>query len=210
MLTNLFLYTIAFLIVIFSLAVISSRNPVHAVLSLIMVFLLSSVLFLKLQAEFLAMSLIIVYVGAVAVLFLFVCMMLDIKYETVKKQLTRNRLVVLLVACTFLAQLLLVINYSINEVNWQPQYSQVAISDQRSNSNQLGQILYTEHVIPFQLAGVILLVAMIGSILLTHRIRPGVKRQSIGNQLSRQQNSISLVTPKVRRGLKKSPYLDKE
>lgn len=205
MLTAIYFYAVAALILIFALMVITCRNPVHAVLSLIMVFINASVLFLMAHAEFLAMSLVIVYVGAVAVLFLFVVMMLDIKIEEIRGKFASYAPLGIIVSVTFLLQLLFAVSYSSSTGNYgdTPSQALYPISQDMTNTHQLGSVLYTDYFLAFQLSGLILLLAMVGAIVLTHRARSGVKRQNISQQLACDPNqSIKLIKPEVGKGVK--------
>ena len=166
--------------------VIFSKNPVHSVLFLILAFFNSSALFILLGAEFLAMILIIVYVGAVAVLFLFVVMMLDINFTKIREGILQYLPISGLVALILLIELLFVGTtwfYSSDsiEIIAKP-FSEFAYSG-LTNTKAIGHVLYTDYFYLFQIAGMILLVAMVGAILLTMRQREGVKRQEIGSQV---------------------------
>jgi NADH-quinone oxidoreductase subunit J len=164
-----------------AVAVIASRNPVHSAMFLVLA-LTSAVLWLMLEAEFLAMTLVLVYVGAVMVLFLFVVMMLDIDFSTLRTGYMKYAPVGLLVAFVAVAQLLSVIwlrNQGL-PVDVQPE---PAAADY-SNTKELGAVLYTEHVYAFELAAFVLLLAIIAAIVLTMRRRPGVKMQNVGKQVA--------------------------
>ena len=179
-------YLFAALAILSGFGVVFARNPVHAVLWLIVAFLASAGLFVLQGAEYVAMLLVIVYVGAVAVLFLFVVMMLDIDFATFRAGMARSIPAGVLIGAILLMILALELG------DWQA--SEVAASQllaatpDRSvidNIEALGRLIYTEYVLLFQTAGLILLVAMIGAIVLTHRRRQGVKRQDILAQLYR-------------------------
>ncbi|WP_439541175.1 NADH-quinone oxidoreductase subunit J [Hyphomicrobium sp.] len=183
-LTAIFFYLFATLALASGAMVIVARNPVHAVLFLILTFFNAAGLFILLGAEFLAMLLIIVYVGAVAVLFLFVVMMLDVDFAELRAGFIKNAPVGLIVGGVVLAELLALfwaraIAPPTNAVAGTP------IPQGASNTEALGQILYTKYVYFFQGAGLVLLVAMIGAIVLTLRHKTGVKRQSIADQVAR-------------------------
>ena len=182
--------------------VISARNPVHSVLWLILAFFSSAGLFVLLGAEFLAMLLVIVYVGAVAVLFLFVVMMLDINFEELREGALNYLPIGGLIGLILLAELVMI------GITWQFG-GEVAVNaaqptpaiEQVQNTEALGRILYTDYIFIFQTAGLILLVAMIGAIVLTHRERPGVKRQDIGAQVARRpEDAFDLVDVEVGAG----------
>jgi NADH-quinone oxidoreductase subunit J len=182
--------------------VIFSRNPVHSVLWLIVCFFNAGGLFILLGAEFLAMLLIIVYVGAVAVLFLFVVMMLDIDFATLRSGLARYLPMGMLVGGVILAEILLAIGA------WQPG-DRVAMfdilaspPDGMSNTQWIGSVLYTRYLYVFQAAGIVLLTSMIGAIVLTHRQRVGTKRQSIAQQVAMTPaKAVRAVKPGVGQGV---------
>ena len=185
-LTSFLFYLFSFVIFASSTMVIFSKNPVHSVLFLILAFFNSSALFILLGAEFLAMILIIVYVGAVAVLFLFVVMMLDINFTKIREGILQYLPISGLVALILLIELLFVGTtwfYSSDsiEIIAKP-FSEFAYSG-LTNTKAIGSVLYTDYFYLFQIAAMILLVAMVGAILLTMRQREGVKRQEIGSQV---------------------------
>ena len=180
----LFFYLFAAVCVASAVMVIVSRNPVHSVLFLILAFVNASGLFVLLGAEFLAMILIVVYVGAVAVLFLFVIMMLDVDFLELREGFIQYLPVGVVIGGIFLFELLLtvgawVINPSVSKTITAPIPSNV------SNTEALGLVLYTKYIHYFQLAGMVLLVAMIGAIVLTLRHKASVKRQDINVQNAR-------------------------
>jgi NADH-quinone oxidoreductase subunit J len=183
--------------------VITSKNPVHSVLFLILSFFNGAGLFIILHAEFLAMILIIVYVGAVAVLFLFVVMMLDFKISLDKNNILQYLPIGFFVGLIFISELMIVlINTKFDLSNIQILVNPMFKFENLTNTEAIGSILYTDYILYFQLSGVILLVAMIGSIVLTLRTRDGVKRQSIQAQLDRNYKStITLVDPKSNEGV---------
>lgn len=192
MISAVFFYVFATITTLSALRVVTARNPVHAVLCLILAFVNAAGVFLLLGAEFLALSLIIVYVGAVAVLFLFVVMMLDIKFQEMREHLHANLLPSLLVAGILLVELVLV------GINWAviaPDASAVLpITTQVTNTHAIGRLLYTDYIYLFQVAGLILFVAMIGAIVLTLRHKPDARRQNIADQLKRSpKKSVRLV-----------------
>jgi NADH-quinone oxidoreductase subunit J len=183
----LFFYLFASVCVASAVMVVTSRNPVHSVLFLILAFVNASGLFLLLGAEFLAMILIVVYVGAVAVLFLFVIMMLDVDFAQLRQGFIDYLPVGILIGAIFLAELLLVaggyvMNPAITKAITSP------IPGNISNTEALGLVLYTKYIHYFQLSGMVLLVAMIGAIVLTLRHKPSVKRQSIPVQNARTKD----------------------
>ena len=179
-------YAFAIVIVTAALLVVTARNPVHSVLWLILCFLSAAGMFVLLGAEFMAMLLIIVYVGAVAVLFLFVVMMLDIDFAALKGEMARYFPIASLVGLVLLMQLALLYG------SWAQAEGALGLRqavtpdlDEVHNTKALGLILYDQYFILFQLSGLILLVAMIGAILLTLRKRENVKRQDVVAQMHR-------------------------
>ncbi len=184
--TALFFYLFATLCIASAVMVIVARNPVHAVLFLILAFFNAAGLFVLLGAEFLAMLLIIVYVGAVAVLFLFVVMMLDVDFAELRAGFITNAPLGLIIGGVVLAELILVVgaralNTGLGGKLGAPMLAP-AVAD---NTEALGRLIYTKYVYFFQGAGLILLVAMIGAIVLTLRHKQGVRRQSIAAQVAR-------------------------
>ncbi len=182
----LFFYLFSAILVASAFMVISSRNPVHSVLFLILAFFNAAGLFLILGAEFLAMILLVVYVGAVAVLFLFVVMMLDVDFVELRQGFLKYLPIGAAIAIIFGLELVLVLG------TWKltPEALEMGKIAARApieamNVRALGRVLYTEYVYFFQLSGLVLLVAMIGAIVLTLRDRPGVKRQDIMQQNAR-------------------------
>ncbi len=181
-----FFYLFAFMAVAAAFMVISARNPVHSVLYLILTFFNAAALFLLTGAEFLAMILLVVYVGAVAVLFLFVVMMLDVDFAELKQGALQYAPIGAVIGLILAAELIIVVGgYAFS-----PQLAgtiaeptpDIAV---RHNTAALGDILYTDYLFHFQIAGMVLLVAMIGAIVLTLRHKPGVKRQSVAAQVAR-------------------------
>ncbi len=181
-----FFYLFAFIAVASAFMVISSRNPVHSVLYLILTFFNAAGLFLLTGAEFLAMILLVVYVGAVMVLFLFVVMMLDVDFAELKSGALQYAPIGALVGLILAAELIIVLG----GYTFAPQLASTVAQKTpdiatRTNTAALGDILYTDYLYYFQIAGLVLLVAMIGAIVLTLRHKPGVKRQSIAEQVGR-------------------------
>ena len=183
------------------LMTVISRNPVHSVLWLILAFLSSAGLFVLLGAEFLAMLLIIVYVGAVAVLFLFVVMMLDVDFSTLKAEMAGYLPIALLIGVVLVMQLGMAFGvWSYAETALGAR--EVLANSQHHNTKALGLILYDRYFILFQLSGLILLVAMIGAIVLTLRHRKNVKRQNILSQIYRDPDkSVEIRDVKPGQGL---------
>jgi NADH-quinone oxidoreductase subunit J len=192
-------YMFAIITVAAGAMVISARNPVHSVLFLILAFFSSAGLFVLLGAEFLAMILVVVYVGAVAVLFLFVVMMLDINFVQLREGFLRYAPIGAMVGLVLLVEL------GIGFTAWQSSavattgVSTVAMVSATTNTEALGAVLYTKYFYLFQAAGLVLLVAMIGAIVLTLRQREGVRRQSIAAQVSRRREE-TLEVRKVQSG----------
>ncbi|MFN4355592.1 NADH-quinone oxidoreductase subunit J [Parvibaculum sp.] len=186
--TAIAFYLFAAITVAAGFMVIAARNPVHSVLFLILAFFNAAALFVLLGAEFLALILVIVYVGAVAVLFLFVVMMLDIDFAELRQGFLQYLPVGALIGIILLIELLLIFG------SWviAPEAAGIAAAPTPAitevhNTRALGQIIYTQYVYPFQAAGMILLVAMIGAIVLTLRHKPNVKRQVIRDQVGRKR-----------------------
>jgi|GEM_PF-107700 len=192
----IFFYLFSALIILSSIGVITSRNPVYAVLWLIFTFLNSSAIFIQLGAEFIAMSVIIVYVGAVAVLFLFVVMMLNIDFGEARERLFGNRLVSMLIMGALITDLILIIKSSLSKGYITVKAASPIIKGS-SNAHAIGEILYTEYFVAFELAGLVLLLAMVSSIVLTLRKREGVKKQNVTSQLNRDAK-LAVKTVKVK------------
>lgn len=201
--TSLFFYLFAGFVITGALGVILSKNPVYSVLWLIFAFANTSGLYILLSAEFLAMTLIILYVGAVAVLFMFVVMMLDINIAELQTRISSNWPIILFFLGLFGFDMILVIHIStkygfVNEV---PKILPA------NNTLEIGSLLYTRYMLPFQVAGAILFIAMIGAIALTLRKRRGTKRQNAFDQVARNKsNSIQLKRVKNNSGVKKIRY----
>jgi NADH-quinone oxidoreductase subunit J len=194
----LFFYLFAGVCVASAVMVIASRNPVHSVLFLILAFVNAAGLFVMMGAEFLAMILVVVYVGAVAVLFLFVVMMLDVDFAELRQGFLNYLPIGALVGVVFLVELLLVVGaWAIGP--GLPRAIAAPIPSTISNTEALGLVLYTRYVYFFQIAGMVLLVAMIGAIVLTLRHKEGVKRQSIAAQVGRTR-AASIELKQVRPG----------
>ena len=189
---------IAAVVILSAMFVIVARNPVHSVLWLILAFFSSAGLLVLIGAEFLAMLLVVVYVGAVAVLFLFVVMMLDVDFVELKQGTLRYWPFALLVGFIFLAELALVwvagIDISMDSFDPSPGAD--------TNTEAIGRVMYTDYLLLFQLAGGILLVAMIGAIVLTLRHRPHIKRQDVGKQTGRRRaDAIEMKDPAPGQGI---------
>jgi NADH-quinone oxidoreductase subunit J len=189
-LTALFFYLFAGLCVASAFMVIASRNPVHSVLFLILAFVNAAGLFVMMGAEFLAMILIVVYVGAVAVLFLFVVMMLDVDFAELRQGFLNYLPIGALIGVVFLVELLLVVAvWAIGPGVPKAITAPIPPPEVYSNTEALGLVLYTRYAYFFQIAGLVLLVAMIGAIVLTLRHKPNVRRQNIADQVARTRES---------------------
>jgi NADH-quinone oxidoreductase subunit J len=196
----IFFYLFAGITVASAVMVISARNPVHSVLFLILAFVNAAGLFVLLGAEFLAMILIVVYVGAVAVLFLFVVMMLDVDFAQLRRGFLNYLPVGALIGAVLLVELLLVVGgWAIAPSTAHPASP---IAANVSNTEALGLVLYTRYVYFFEAAGMILLVAMIGAIVMTLQHKPDVRRQNIAAQVARRRaDAIDLVKVRPGQGL---------
>jgi NADH-quinone oxidoreductase subunit J len=180
-------YLFAAVAVASGVMVIGARNPVHSVLFLILAFFNSAGLFVLMGAEFLAMILVVVYVGAVAVLFLFVVMMLDINFVALREGFLRYLPIGALIGLILLVELVVVFGaWAVSPEAAHTALHPTPITPQVTNARALGRILYTDYLYLFQTAGLILLVAMIGAIVLTLRQREGVRRQKIAAQVARR------------------------
>ena len=195
-----FFYVFATIAVASAVMVIASRNPVHSVLFLIVTFVIGAGLFMLAGAEFLALILIVVYVGAVAVLFLFVVMMLDVDFAGLKQGTLQYAPIGLIVGFILLLELLLVAGSFVIAPDVAAS-SVVPIDTAIDNTRALGQVLYTRYVLLFQGAGAVLLVAMIGAIVLSLRHKPGVKRQDSMAQVARGRDAVEVVRVKPGQGL---------
>ena len=200
MIATIAFYLFATLTIAPAIAVIFARNPVHSVLWLIMAFFNAAGLMLLMGAEFIAMLLVIVYVGAVAVLFLFVVMMLDIDFATLRTGFTKNLPFGIIIALVLLAEMALAVSA------WKagPALSgrHIPVATQ-PNIVALGQLLYSRYLFPFEIAGLILLVAMIGAIVLTHRRRRDTRTPNMSRQIRRRpEDAVRLKQPAVGEGVK--------
>jgi NADH-quinone oxidoreductase subunit J len=194
-------YLFATLTIVPALCVIFARNPVHSVLWLILSFFNAAGLMLLLGAEFIAMLLVIVYVGAVAVLFLFVVMMLDIDFAQLRSGFTRNLPFGIIIAVVLLVEIV------VAALGWKagPTMSgrHVAATPAIPNIVALGQLLYSRYLFPFEIAGLILLVAMVGAIVLTHRRRGDLRTPKVSRQIARRPgDAIHNANPGVGEGMK--------
>jgi NADH-quinone oxidoreductase subunit J len=192
-------YLFSFIMIASAVMVVAARNPVHSVLFLILAFFNAAALFVLLGAEFLAMILVVVYVGAVAVLFLFVVMMLDIDFAALRQGFLQYLPLGGLIGVILLAELSMVLGAWVFGGSLRTATHTLPMGV--SNTEALGHILYTDYIFYFQTAGLILLVAMIGAIVLTLRSRPGVRRQSVARQVARRPaDAIEMVDIKPGQG----------
>lgn len=189
-------YAYAIVMVLAATMVITVRNPVYAVLFLILTFFSAAAIWMLLEAEFLSIVLVVVYVGAVMVLFLFVVMMLDINIDPLKEGFIRYLPVALLIALAMAAELLMVI-WSKGRFGVDAFPVPAPNPEGYSNTRALGELLYTNYLLPFEIAGVILLVAIIAAVALTLRKRTGIKTQNPARQVrARREESVRLVKMK--------------
>ncbi len=195
-------YFLSTITILSSIMVIASRNTVHSVFFLILDFVSAACLFIMLGAEFVGMILLIVYVGAVAVLFLFVVMMLEGNFEKIKQGFLQYLPIGFFIGIVIFLELIVVIG------GWQYKSefigtSKIIYDANETNTEQLGKLIYTDFFLPFQISGVVLLVAMIGAILLTFRRRTNMKRQDMVKQSSRERvDSVSSVDAEINKGVK--------
>ena len=189
-------YFFASFLIVTCISVIFSKNPVNSVLFLVLAFLNSTFLFILIGAEFVGIILAIVYIGAVAILFLFVVMMLDIQITTLMFNIKRYIPLALLFAGVILAEIIYLTVFKSSKSN----LSEIVRS--ANNTEEIGNVLYTKYFIDFQLSGVVLLLAMIGAIVLTHVYRPSIKRQNIDKQnTTYSKDRIQLVETKSGEGV---------
>ena len=203
---SIFFYTFSFIAVFSSIMVITSKNTVHSVFFLILDFISVSCLFIMIGAEFLGMMMLIVYVGAVAVLFLFIVMMLNVSQQKNQwfssKGSSTHIPVGLLVSVVIFFELIIVVGGWKHKTNVQNALS-LKISPETTNTHSIGSVLYTDYIHVFQISGMILLVAMIGAIVLTFRQRSGLKRQSYFKQISRERyEGVQLTDIESKKGVK--------
>ena len=201
--TAAFFYLFASITIASAFMVIAARNPVHSVLFLILAFVNAAGLFLLMGAEFLAMILVIVYVGAVAVLFLFVVMMLDVDFAELRQGYLQYLPIGVLIGCIVLIELVAVVGTWVSSpAVLRAPMTAIPPADQVSNTAAIGRVLYTQYFYFFQAAGLVLLVAMIGAIVLTLRERPGVRRQDISRQVARsKETAVELRKVPFREGV---------
>tara|TARA_B100000586_G_scaffold185821_1_gene136531 strand:+ start:100 stop:732 length:633 start_codon:yes stop_codon:yes gene_type:complete len=203
---SIFFYTFSLIAIFSAIMVVASKNTVHSVFFLILDFISISCLFIMIGAEFLGMIMLIVYVGAVAVLFLFVVMMLNVAQQKnqwfVSTSDNTHIPIGLLISVVIFFELVIVVGGWKYKPDLLSSVS-VGINQNITNTHAIGNILYTDYIHLFQLSGMILLVAMIGAIVLTYRKRSGIKRQSYLSQISREKSEgVSLVDVKSNQGVK--------
>lgn len=182
MFVSILFYTFGVILVAAALGVIIARNPVHSALSLVLCFITSAAIWLLIEAEFLAVVLVLVYVGAVMVLFLFVVMMLDVDFEELRSGFTRYAWLGWVTALVVIVEIVGVV--TARSLGVDVTRGAAPLPADYSNTKELGSVLYTEFVYPFELAAVLLLVAMIAAIALTMRRRPGLKYQNVSRQVA--------------------------
>ncbi len=203
----LFFYIFSGFIILSSIGVVASRNAVYSVLWLILAFCNAAGLFVLIGAEFLAMTLIVVYVGAVAVLFLFVVMMLGSSLQEIKQDIKQNFWLSIMLLAFLVFDLSLVILSSTHNMDLIVSRSLYSTSDSVINIVAIGSVLYTDFILPFQVSGLILFAAMISCIILTLRARTGVRRQKSSEQLARDKNSgMEVVEVKYNQGVRGIKY----
>jgi NADH-quinone oxidoreductase subunit J len=191
--TEILFYAFSGVLLVSAIGVITSRNPVHAALFLVFSFFNSAILWMLLEAEFLAIVLVLVYVGAVMVLFLFVVMMLDINVAQMREGFTRYAPLGIVIALIVVAEIGSVVWVKSLGTEVTPVAS-VGVAADYSNTQALGELLYTKYLYPFELAAVILLLAIVAAIVLTMRHRTGLKQQDVGAQVSvRAKDRIRVV-----------------
>ena len=203
---SIFFYIFSIIAVFSAIMVTVSRNTVHSVFFLILDFISISCLFIMIGAEFIGMIMLIVYVGAVAVLFLFVVMMFNVSQqnnEQLREKKNFNHIPIgLLISTVIFFELIIVAGGWKYKPELLKSFSSIGIDSNTTNTHEIGNVLYTDYIHVFQLSGMILLVAMIGAIVLTFRKREGIKRQSYFKQISRERNeAVELVEVEKNKGV---------
>jgi len=202
LIADIVFYMLSTVMLLSAVLVVAARNPVHSVLFLILAFFNAAGLFLLLGAEFLAMLLVIVYVGAVAVLFLFVVMILDVNFQRLRKGVVAYVPIALAVGAALIAELVIVIGAAVRTPELIRPAAAPLEAAGMSNTRALGTLIYTEFLYIFQASGLILLVAMIGAIVLTLRSREGAKKQSVPDQVARTRDqAVEVKKVKVGEGI---------
>ena len=204
---SIFFYFFSLIAIVSAIMLTVSRNTVHSVFFLILDFISVSCLFIMIGAEFIGMIMLIVYVGAVAVLFLFVVMMLNVAQQKnqwfVTEKSSSHLPVGLIVSIIIFFELIIVIGGWKYKPDLIVSSSNLGVSSNTTNTHSIGEVLYTDYIHLFQLSGMVLLVAMIGAIVLTFRKRSGLKRQSYFKQISRERSEgVELVDVKIKKGVK--------
>jgi NADH-quinone oxidoreductase subunit J len=195
-------YVLAVVAIAAALGVVSARNPVHSVLFLITTFFSSAGLFVLLGAEFLAMLLVVVYVGAVAVLFLFVVMMLDVDFARLKQGYAQYLPIGLIIGAVLLGEMVFV-SWVVAHRGAAAGHAPMAATPDVTNAQTIGRVLYTQYAYYFQAAGLVLLIAMIGAIVLTLQHKPHVKRQSVTRQVGRRRkDAVAVISVPTGEGIR--------
>jgi NADH-quinone oxidoreductase subunit J len=194
-------YLFSFVLVASSLVVVSAKNSVHAVMFLVLCFFNAAGLFILLGAEFLAMLLIVVYVGAIAVLFLFVVMMLNVDLKETKRKINRHLPIMIMVGVLMLVEIILITKFS--TIKFYDTKTLFPTPSDINNTKAIGNLLYTDFILPFQLSGCVLFVAMIGAIVLTLKDETRfIRKQNISSQVARTKaNSLEIVKIKSGEGI---------
>jgi NADH-quinone oxidoreductase subunit J len=201
-LTAIAFYVLAVVAIVAALGVVSSRNPVHSVLFLILTFFSSAGLFVLMGAEFLAMLLVVVYVGAVAVLFLFVVMMLDVDFARLRQGYAQYMPIGLVIGALLLGEMIFV-SWVVAHRGPAAGQTPLAPAPDVTNAQAIGRVLYTQYVYYFEAAGIVLLIAMIGAIVLTLRHKPHVKRQSVTRQVGRRRkDAVAVISVPTGEGIR--------
>ena len=203
MIADLLFYIFGTVLLLGSVGVISARNPMHCVLFMVLTFFNAAALFLLLGAEMLSLMMIMIYVGAIAMLFLFVIMTISIDKAIRREGFIKELPLGLLVGTLLVVEMVFAVSSGgLTESKVHVVQASLPIVADTQNIVQLGDVLFTNYFYPFLAVSMILLVAMVGAIVLTHRKRPDAKRQNIGEQIARKrEHSISMVTPETGRGL---------
>ena len=201
MLADLIFYMFATILLIGGLGVITAKNPMYCVLFMVLTFFNAAGLFILLGAEFLGLLMVMVYVGAIAVMFLFVLMTVDVDFAVLKEGFASYMPLALVIAVALIVEFLTA--YLSGVFNDATSLAEpMAKTGESQNIVELGNVLFTNYAFPFIGVSIILLIAMIGAIILTHRSRPGVKRQDISEQISRKrEDAVELVSPPSGKGL---------
>lgn len=196
---NILFYIFASLIILSSIYITYSKNPINSVLALIFCFINTSGIFILLKAEFLAMLFIIIYVGAIAILFLFIIMMIDMKNTKYNSAYGNNKLSII-ISLIIISELIILILMGFKDYKPRILYNMVRYP--LSNIDQIGNVLYTKYILNFQISGIILLTAMVGSIILTNKIKKQYNNQDVSEQLkSNPENRLKIINVTSRKGI---------